>query len=125
MDDKRPILDLDHLAAMTSGDPALAAEIIEIFRGQVDTWGRLLDPSSDQVQWADAAHTIKGAALGIGAMELSDVCAAAERTGRDRPVSQAEAALILNDVRAAILEALEAASREAHRLDLAAPFRAA
>ena len=55
------LLDRDHLNAMTGGDQSLAIEVIEIFRHQAEIWSRLLDPMADASQWADAAHTLKGA----------------------------------------------------------------
>lgn len=121
-----PVLDLDHLSAMTMGDAAIAVEVLDIFKGQADTWGRMLDPAAPQMQWADAVHTLKGAALGIGANRLAAVCKQAEDLGRGvDPVSETEAALVLGEVRSALAEALEAVHAEAHTLELKAPFRAA
>ena len=76
------LLDRDHLNAMTGGDQSLAIEVIEIFRHQAEIWSRLLDPMADASQWADAAHTLKGASLGIGALRLASICEKAERLGR-------------------------------------------
>ena len=111
---------------MTMGDPAIAAEVLEIFKGQAETWGRMLDPKAPKVQWADAAHTLKGAALGIGASPLADACKAAEDLGRsDASVSETQAALVLGDVRDALHTALEAVHGALHTLELKAPFQAA
>lgn len=111
---------------MTMGDASIAAEVLEIFKGQADTWGRMLDPAAPQAQWADAAHTLKGAALGIGAGRLAEQCRLAEEMGRSGdPVSEAQAALMLNDVRAVLTEALDAVHAAIHSLELEAPFRAA
>jgi len=121
-----PVLDLEHLAAMTMGDAAIAAEVLEIFKGQAATWGKLLDARAPQSQWADAAHTLKGAALGIGAGKLAAACKVAEDLGRgEETVSETRAALLLADVRATLAEALEAVHAEIHTLELKAPFRAA
>ncbi|MEM0985976.1 MAG: Hpt domain-containing protein [Pseudomonadota bacterium] len=126
MSEKKTCLDLDHLAAMTMGDAAIAVEVLEIFKGQAETWGRMLDATAPQTQWADAAHTLKGAALGIGAMALADVCKRAEDIGRStETVSEAQAALVLSDVRSALSTTLEAVHGEVHALELKAPFRAA
>ena len=57
------LLDRDHLKTMTGGDTALALEVIEIFREQTGLWMRLMDPKAEPKQWADAAHTLKGACL--------------------------------------------------------------
>ena len=60
-------VDLDQLRTMTSGDAELAVEALAIFRSQADLWGRMLDGNGDRQQWADACHTIKGAARSVGA----------------------------------------------------------
>ncbi|WP_300376948.1 Hpt domain-containing protein [Henriciella sp.] len=109
-------LDLDHLLSMTGGDADLAEEVIGIFRHQVEIWARLLDPRAPADQWADAAHTLKGAALSIGAHELAERCRVAEEAGRDLPPSAAGAALILNEVKDEISATLEACSRASHQL---------
>ena len=64
------LLDRDHLNAMTGGDRGLALEVIDIFREQTGLWMRLMDPKADPKQWADAAHTLKGACLSLGALRL-------------------------------------------------------
>lgn len=109
-------LDIDHLLAMTGGDIDLAEEVIGIFRQQVDIWARMLDPKAPASQWADAVHTLKGAALSIGAHELAECCGLAETAGRDLPPSPAGAALLLNDVKDEIAATLDACSRAVYRL---------
>ena len=109
-------LDMDHLLAMTGGDADLAEEVIGIFRHQVDMWARMLDPQAPASQWADAAHTLKGAALSIGANELAERCSEAEQAGRDLPPSPAGAALLLGAVKDEIGLTLEACGRAVHRL---------
>jgi HPt (histidine-containing phosphotransfer) domain-containing protein len=110
-------MDLDHLSAMTGGDAALGIEVIEIFQHQAQLWSRLLDPRLPARDWSDAAHTIKGASLGIGALKLAAACERAEKAGRsDTPPSAAHAAVLLGDVKDALGEAIEAAARAAHGL---------
>jgi HPt (histidine-containing phosphotransfer) domain-containing protein len=109
-------LDIEHLLSMTGHDPELADEILDIFRQQSDTWGRMLDPNLPASQWADAAHTIKGTALSIGANELAEACLAAESLGRSGLASPVEAAVVLGDVRSEMTYALEAAARASHAL---------
>ncbi len=118
-----PVLDPDRLSAMTGGDAALAAEVIGIFRQQTAIWSRLLDPREHQAQWADAAHSLKGSALSVGALRLAAACAAAERTGReDRAISPAEASVRLSAVKDEIGPAIEAAARLAYQLSLSGRF---
>ncbi len=107
-----PLMDFDHLAAMTGRDASLAVEVIELFREQAAIWSRLLDPRAEARQWADAAHTLKGASLGIGALKLARACERAERAGRrEPPAATTEAAVLIGEVKDALGETLEASAR--------------
>lgn len=120
-----PVLDLDHLSAMTGGDAELSREVIGIFREQAQLWSRLLDPKSPADQWADAAHTLKGASLGIGAIRLAAACEKAEKAGRGEiPPGTAHAAVLLNDIKDLLGETLEAVARAIYDLDSGGPRRA-
>jgi HPt (histidine-containing phosphotransfer) domain-containing protein len=119
-----PILDRDHLMQMTGDDSELASEIIEIFRHQAEIWSRLLDPRQPASRWADAAHTIKGAALSLGAMRLADRCGAAETLGRSGQPSIPEAALALGEIKDELGTALEAAAVLAHQLVVSGSLKA-
>jgi HPt (histidine-containing phosphotransfer) domain-containing protein len=70
-----------YLEDFTAGDEAVIDEVLALFREQAAMWSVLLDPASDG--WRDAVHTIKGAARGVGAFALGDVCAEAEARGAD------------------------------------------
>ena len=69
-------VDFAYLEGFAAGDRSVVDEVLEIFREQASMWSRMLDPS--QVGWKDAAHTVKGAARGVGARALADACEAAE-----------------------------------------------
>ena len=123
---ENPVLDPSHLAMMTGNDPDLAVEVIDIFRQQTDIWVRMLDADMPPAQWADAAHSLKGSALSVGAKRLADICAQAERLGRnaeDVPVSRVEAAICLSDVKDQIGPAIEASAKLAHQLSLSGAFK--
>ncbi len=109
-------IDLEHLMTMTGGDVSLAEEVLDIFKTQADVWGRMLDPGLEHQQWADAAHTIKGAALSIGAKDLAETCLTAENLGRSGLCKLTEASVALNDVKSALAQALEACARASHAL---------
>jgi HPt (histidine-containing phosphotransfer) domain-containing protein len=68
-------IDRAHLAEQTAGDADLAAELLGLFAGQCD---RLLpiiaDTAGERVARAEAAHTLKGAAAGVGAGEIRALC---------------------------------------------------
>lgn len=109
-------IDVEHLLSMTGQDPELADEILDIFREQSGMWGRMLDPKLPAQQWADAAHTIKGSALSIGAHELAHACLTAETLGRSGEATTVQAAVAIGDVKSELTYALEAAARASHAL---------
>lgn len=127
------ILDPEHLDRMTSGDRDLQAEVLDLFRHQAELWGRLLDPQFPSDNWGDAAHTLKGAARGIGAWKLADICQSAETLGREQGADNSDAAIVNRAVRLALVrEALDEALAEVahyrHKLEIEAlkkPSRAA
>ena len=111
------LLDRDHLKAMTGGDKELALEVIGIFREQTGLWTRLLDPKAEPKQWADAAHTMKGACLSVGALELARVCERAEKAGRsDTPPSVTVAAVMLGEIRDCLALTMEEVAKAAYEL---------
>ena len=71
-------VDFAYLEAYAGQDMVVVEEVLGLFREQVAIWLRLLDPATPGDAWRDAAHTIKGAARGIGAEALAEACAAAE-----------------------------------------------
>lgn len=116
-------IDMSHLDVMTGGDVALAREVLAIFRHQTELWGRLLDPASDNGQWADACHTIKGAARSIGAARLADACEAGEIRGREGDVGRSEASVLLSAIKDRMIETLEALAIVEHDLAQSEDFR--
>ncbi len=79
----RPV-DLVHLSRHTMGDGALERDVLQMFVVQSQVHLIRLKDAQDPVSWRTAAHTIKGAARGIGAWPVADAAEAAERVaGRD------------------------------------------
>jgi hypothetical protein len=73
--------------------------VLELFVQQAALWSGSLDASDPA--WRDVAHTIKGAARGIGAGDLGDICGRAEADGaQDLPAVRAALATAVADVRA-------------------------
>lgn len=70
-----------YLEDFARGDEAMIDEVLALFREQASMWSGMLDPASEG--WRDAVHTIKGAARGVGAFELGDVCAQTEADGAE------------------------------------------
>ncbi len=73
-----PEIDFDHLNQYVDGDPDLTREVFGLFRNQVEMWGRGLRADSDDVVWSSVAHSLKGSARAVGAMELATLCDGAE-----------------------------------------------
>jgi HPt (histidine-containing phosphotransfer) domain-containing protein len=76
----RPV-DLAHLSRYTGGDPALNAEILQLFAGQSAELMLKLQSvleARDLKGWKEITHSLKGAARGIGAFAMADAAANAE-----------------------------------------------
>lgn len=76
----RPV-DLVHLARYTGGDQALNAEVLQLFVNQCGELVQRMDgilQTGDVKTWREVAHTLKGAARGIGAFGMADAAAACE-----------------------------------------------
>lgn len=78
----RPI-DLVHLARHTLGDPQLEREVLQLFASQAEIYLNRLKEAADSRAWREAAHTIKGAARGIGAWQVAELAEHAERLAFD------------------------------------------
>jgi HPt (histidine-containing phosphotransfer) domain-containing protein len=72
-------VDFGYLERYAAGDAALIEEVLGLFREQAQLWMRLLDPAADGDAWRDAAHSLKGSALGVGAFALAERCETCER----------------------------------------------
>jgi len=77
MRDLSGAVDFGHLEAYTLNDTVIIEEVLRLFQQQCDIWSPLLTTSHEG--WRDAAHTIKGAAAGIGAGVLAAAADAVER----------------------------------------------
>ncbi len=74
---RRPV-DLVHLARYTLGNRALEREVLELFRTQSEIYLARLKEAGTEKAWAEAAHTIKGSARGIGAWRVASTAESAE-----------------------------------------------
>lgn len=102
------VLDRDHFSVMTGGDIGVQAEILDLFQAQAAIWLRLLTPNAPRQTWADAAHSCKGSAKGLGLWRLAHACALAETLGREGAIEGEDVSEALAAVRAALDEALGA-----------------
>jgi chemotaxis protein histidine kinase CheA len=65
-------VDFAYLEGFAAGDSTVIDEVLALFREQAALWTPMLDPAHPG--WKDAVHTVKGAARGVGAFELGEVC---------------------------------------------------
>lgn len=98
------ILDRDHLHQYTQGDSALEQELFDLLAGQLRQCLAKMDSAEDIDDWSVPAHTLKGAAQGVGAFRLARACEDAE------PMVRSQVALEV--VREAARETLQAMGRE-------------
>lgn len=97
-------IDLAHLARYTGGDTKVSAEVLTLFANQSVELLNRLDAAlhqSDTRAWRDVNHSLKGGARGIGAFQLADKAAEAERAD---PAADARlAARALHDLKSRAL----------------------
>jgi HPt (histidine-containing phosphotransfer) domain-containing protein len=85
-------IDLAHLERATFGDRGLAREVLRLFDKRCDTLLREIVHAPDAGFRIFAAHTLKGAAKGIGAFPVADAAQAVE----DNAGNAAEAISVLS-----------------------------
>lgn len=91
--DDRPV-DLVHLARHTLGDPDLEREVLLLFVVQARAYLSRLKEAGNERTWRETAHTIKGAARGIGAWHVADQAEFAERLSFDPDDGRCRGAII-------------------------------
>ncbi len=76
MRDLTGAVDFAYLEGYTGHDTGIVEEVLRLFQQQCELWSPLLTTAHEG--WRDAAHTLKGAAAGIGANALAQVAGEAE-----------------------------------------------
>ncbi len=77
--DIKGVVDFAYLERFAADDGEVIDEVLGLFREQSAIWGAMLRPEHEG--WRDAVHTLKGAARGVGALQLGDACEACEASG--------------------------------------------
>ena len=99
-------LDLQLLARQTLGDAELEAELFELFEVQAERLFPHIAGQGDRGGRSDAAHSLRGAAAAVGAVEVMRLAGELELAlGRDGPEPVAALAALkgaLSDARDAI-----------------------
>jgi HPt (histidine-containing phosphotransfer) domain-containing protein len=98
-----PAIDLVHLSRQTLGDRALETELLRLFDRQASQIMERLHAcaSGDRKALGDLAHTIKGSARAIGAIDVAAAAQACEDTLRPGSPLATDAALARLDERIA------------------------
>jgi HPt (histidine-containing phosphotransfer) domain-containing protein len=100
-DPDQPAIDRAHLARMTGGDATLEREVLALFASQAAVLTRRMQ-EAEPGAIAALAHTLKGAALGIGAHAVAAAAEQVERVGPGREDALARLAAAAAGARAAI-----------------------
>jgi hypothetical protein len=96
-------VDFSYLEGFLGGDRAIVLEVLALFRQQAGEWAPRLEsgPEAADADWRALAHTIKGAARGIGANSLGDACHVAEfGEAGDLAAVRAELATVVAEIEA-------------------------
>jgi hypothetical protein len=98
---RRPV-DLVYLARLTMGDRILECDVLAMFNHQITTYMARISATDAQDEIEFCLGAIKGCALGVGAQNLAELAAGAERELAGGTGGAVEA---LDDVAMAIEEA--------------------
>lgn len=100
---KTRALDFDYLETYADGDMVVIEEVLNLFREQAALWLRVMDPHDPGEGWRDGIHSLKGTALGIGAVSLAQACATAEWVLDDAQMDRTLALIRVRDAVEAVL----------------------
>lgn len=98
----RPV-DLVHLARYTLGERALECEVLGLFSAQSIVYVARLRASRSNREWREAAHSLKGSALAVGAWRAAEAAQGAEALPADALIASRDACL--SEIEASVAEA--------------------
>jgi|APGre2960657404_1045060.scaffolds.fasta_scaffold70788_2 hypothetical protein len=101
--EKTGALDFDYLETYADGDMVVVEEVLNLFREQAALWLRVMDPHDPGEGWRDAIHSLKGTALGVGAVSLAQACSTAEWVLGDAHMDRTLALIRIRDAVEAVL----------------------
>jgi HPt (histidine-containing phosphotransfer) domain-containing protein len=101
--EKTGALDFYYLETYADGDMVIVEEVLNLFREQAALWLRVMDPHDLGEGWRDAIHSLKGTALGVGAVALAQACSTAEWVLGDAHMDRTLALIRVRDAVEAVL----------------------
>ncbi len=113
------MIDLDHLEQYVAGDAALRDEILSIFTDQIESLRPKIDVDAEDEAWRDIMHAIKGAARGVGAWDVGELCESAEGlvgSASDIPAQRRELSRRLEEMLTAMIDHVRALRQDIKRL---------
>jgi HPt (histidine-containing phosphotransfer) domain-containing protein len=88
---KQNVFDVAFFEHCTMGDKQLMAELIELFKSQIEKTARALMEVTSEADWRFHTHTLKGAAAAVGAVEIETLANAWENRKAPKRFSEREA----------------------------------
>ncbi|MEZ5855759.1 MAG: Hpt domain-containing protein [Hyphomicrobiaceae bacterium] len=76
-------IDHAYLSRYTMGNSELEAEVLDLFVDQAPEYMMQMRNAATDKAWRDAAHTLKGSARAVGALEVAKCAEEAEAAGRN------------------------------------------
>lgn len=112
LNDEAALLDTEFLAKYTLGNTGLEREVLHMFIDQSALYLERLKSPETTKDWAEAAHSLKGSARGIGAFKVGMRAAQLEKIAEPLKASVRTAILCLlqkdlDETRVAILRHLD------------------
>ena len=95
----KAMIDWEHLEKYVVGDDALRDEILTIFVEQSHNLVSAFDAEQTDEGWKNTAHTLKGAARGVGAWDLGALCEEAEHMIGEIPGKRETRSALLVSIR--------------------------
>lgn len=92
-----PPVDLAHLTRYTLGERKLEREVLALFRSQSSICLERLRAAASEENWREAAHSLKGSALAIGAWRAAEAADRAEQLSGPAFVEERDDCLRLVD----------------------------
>lgn len=107
----KSLIDLDHLEKYVAGDYALRDEVLAIFVNQVGALIGGMSITQTDEDWRNTAHAVKGAARGVGAWTLGDLCEEAEALVGDASAKRERRSSLLIAMRQQLSESVSEVRR--------------